>query len=453
MSELINSTPPLPPKYSKNLYILIGTIFINIILCLLIIADISLFIRYNQIDEKISFLPNSKTVINSDELVSIINSTVQNEIFADTDFKLSDYDLTVQIVKPNQDNINQNSILINSVALAIYPSCDSIEAGLKTFFDNKKIPISDEISSNISEISANTNIRYATLIQQLAQPEQNIADDLNHQIVTINIVIIILLTLIIILIILYNQISIKESKQIKKIADTPSKKINALIKITPIKLIIYNLCIIITAIVLAFPISNIIVPNIKPSNYSIDISQNIATPFDMNVNTGEENTPITFIDPPNKPLYMEPFGSIDVPSQALHKDIIEGANDDAIKNQPGHFSFSAWPGELGPVIIEGHNQSYFGKGTGWLPDFGKIWYLNLGDLFTITTDYGVFTYKVTDKHVQSADSFKILERVLERDHRFAILYTCYPLNSVHAVDRAIITGEQIAGPIILEDKD
>lgn len=80
-------------------------------------------------------------------------------------------------------------------------------------------------------------------------------------------------------------------------------------------------------------------------------------------------------------------------------------------------NYSAYIGVPGRVVIAGHNHTYFRT----LPK------VKIGDVVTLTTDYGVFTYKVSDTQILGDTDTSLLyyDPLAEKVTDDLIMYTCW----------------------------
>ncbi len=127
------------------------------------------------------------------------------------------------------------------------------------------------------------------------------------------------------------------------------------------------------------------------------------------------------------PLYGTKYGEIKIDSINLVAPVYLGDNNKILKLGVGHYSGSYFPGEGGSILYAAHNNSYFKK----LP------YVVVGDLITITTDYGTFNYKV-----YATDIIKETEEdklPIDDKEEILMLYTCYPLTGIgHKSHRFVV---------------
>lgn len=147
---------------------------------------------------------------------------------------------------------------------------------------------------------------------------------------------------------------------------------------------------------------------------------------------------------PNPPAFGTKFASIDIDKVDIHHKIKMGSTlENLSDNSAAMYSGSKMPGDFGMTLIGGH--SWFNALEA--PDFGKISYLEIGDTFKITTDYGVFHYKVIEKHIERADTYPVDTKLAQNDRRFAVLYSCYPIDRTNTPDRVFVEADLVDGPV------
>ncbi|GHT82319.1 hypothetical protein FACS1894125_4670 [Actinomycetota bacterium] len=411
-------------KYAYLLSFLTSTIAFAVVLIFLL----STFVRINDITGQIPSLSKTTTVPNQEDLLTTINNKIQDEVFPDVDFSLQKNDLLASLSQNPDTPQGQQSIEINSTLYYNFPSYQIVQEALLKWLDEQKVPQTDDVNAGIKSVATNVSLRYSSFGDQLKSSEDEILKDLNEQQQNLILAALALLLLAQVIIILIQRTFVSGDLSL------------GLVKLKISYLIIWIFAVVFGSAMIGVLVAPTLSQTIYPSKFEVRTDTDTAEPMKL------EDMAVQLIDEPQKPLYMEPFGQIDVDSQNIHQSVIEGTTAESLAQSAGHMSFSAWPGELGPVVIAGHNMSE-DQGT-WQRDFGKIYYLEVGELFTITTDYGKFVYQVTDNHVEAADGYDLLEKTTDRGHRFAILYSCYPIDSGDTPDRTFITAEQISGPLV-----
>ncbi len=130
--------------------------------------------------------------------------------------------------------------------------------------------------------------------------------------------------------------------------------------------------------------------------------------------------------------------------------VVQGTEEDDLKNGPGHYTDSVDPGELGNFAVAAHRS-----GHGWVfEDFPE---LRVGDRIEIISPNGTFIYELDDAPSGDPDGNKIniddtwvVDPVpgegpdVEPTDRRITLTTCWPrIGSSH---RMYATGTLIEGP-------
>jgi sortase A len=87
------------------------------------------------------------------------------------------------------------------------------------------------------------------------------------------------------------------------------------------------------------------------------------------------------------PEVGKPIGMIEIPKIGVKKVVVEGTDTEVLKQGPGHYVDTPYPGSLGNASIAGHRTTYGAP-------FNRINELNPGDLINVYTQQGAFTYKV-----------------------------------------------------------
>lgn len=102
----------------------------------------------------------------------------------------------------------------------------------------------------------------------------------------------------------------------------------------------------------------------------------------------------------------------------LSAPLFYGDNDTVLQKGVGHYTGSALPGEGRPILISGHDGTYF----------APIEFLKTGDQIKITTAYGEFIYEVIGTKIADSEDTKAYDLAQEKEQ--LILYTCYPFGQL-----------------------
>jgi sortase A len=115
----------------------------------------------------------------------------------------------------------------------------------------------------------------------------------------------------------------------------------------------------------------------------------------------------------------EAIGRIRIPSIGVDKIVVQGTDEAALMNGPGHYPATPLPGEHGTVGIAGHRTTY-------LAPFRHLDGVHAGDRITLTMPYGTFAYRVQRTRIVPSDALWITHRV---GYDRLVLSACHPLYS------------------------
>ena len=120
------------------------------------------------------------------------------------------------------------------------------------------------------------------------------------------------------------------------------------------------------------------------------------------------------------PYYGDQYAKITIDNDSANiKDypVYWGDSDDLLDLGVVQSNYSAYIGATGRVVLAAHNHTYFR----YLPN------VKVGDTVTLTTDYGVFTYKVRETQILYDDDTSLLYYDPNADEITddLILYTCW----------------------------
>lgn len=112
--------------------------------------------------------------------------------------------------------------------------------------------------------------------------------------------------------------------------------------------------------------------------------------------------------------------------------IIEGAKPEQLKKGAGHHPDMAYPGQVGNCLLFGHRNTVF-------RDFGD---LKKGDTIQIKTEYGTFTYEISDMQVTFP-----LDPLMFKGYNepMLTLVTCYPFHYVGPAPKRYVVVCKMTG--------
>lgn len=112
------------------------------------------------------------------------------------------------------------------------------------------------------------------------------------------------------------------------------------------------------------------------------------------------------------------YANISCETVGLEAPIYYGDSDTILSYGVGQYPASGLPGSGKPILIGGHDETYF----------ASLEQIKVGDTVLIDTNYGKFEYKVTSTKVTDAMDTKAYN--LDQQKEQLILYTCYPFGQV-----------------------
>lgn len=112
------------------------------------------------------------------------------------------------------------------------------------------------------------------------------------------------------------------------------------------------------------------------------------------------------------------YGTITCERIALSAPVYYGDSDDTLLKGIGQYPNGVLPGDGKPLLMSGHDATFF----------APLEQIKIGDIITISTDYGIYTYSVTTKIITEATDNTAYD--LTQDKEQLILYTCYPFGEL-----------------------
>lgn len=167
-----------------------------------------------------------------------------------------------------------------------------------------------------------------------------------------------------------------------------------------------------------------------------------AAPITPDASDGEAGPPADFAPGPGKGVFRLRIPAIDV-----DQIVVEGVGTEDLRKGPGHFPScrrgferplctdldEVWPGEEGRAIVSGHRTTYGAP-------FYYLDRLKPGDEIITETQWGDFTYEVTDKEIVAPDSRDIANPAAATFAEI-VLTTCNPRFS--AAQRLIVYARMV----------
>ena len=113
------------------------------------------------------------------------------------------------------------------------------------------------------------------------------------------------------------------------------------------------------------------------------------------------------------PELGDEFATLKIPEVGVESPILQGEGKAQLRQGAGHYVGSLLPGEGGNIVLSGHRETVFYS----LQD------VELGHQVFIETDYGTYTYEVSDIYITTPDD---VTPTVPTDTEKLTLYTCYP---------------------------
>jgi sortase A len=139
------------------------------------------------------------------------------------------------------------------------------------------------------------------------------------------------------------------------------------------------------------------------------------------------------------PEFGEEFGELTIESASIDYPVINGDMEDQLLKGIGHFFGSRYPGENGKIVLDAHRNTLF-------KNLGKV---KIGDKVAFKTNYGDYTYKVSNIRITTGSDKSIIEPADGSEK--LVLYTCYPFHYIgNAPNRYVVTCDLTEGTPIKE---
>ena len=137
------------------------------------------------------------------------------------------------------------------------------------------------------------------------------------------------------------------------------------------------------------------------------------------------------------PKTGEQFGELIIEDCSIENKLFFGDGSVALRNGVGVYNGSFIPGYGKTILVAGHNNTYF----------NGLKNAKAGQIVTIRTSYGNYTYEITDTAVKKATDTSAYD--LSADKENLIMYTCYPFDELGLTDkRFFVYAKYVSGPQI-----
>lgn len=140
--------------------------------------------------------------------------------------------------------------------------------------------------------------------------------------------------------------------------------------------------------------------------------------------------------PVPKPAIAEgrPIGEIQIARLGLTAIIVQGDSAAVLRLAVGHLAETALPGESGNVVLAGHRDTFF----------RPLKRVHVGDVITLKTRGGAFTYRVESTSVVPPSDVQVIRPT---GRPTLTLITCYPFTYIgSAPNRFIVRAHETDAP-------
>ena len=150
-----------------------------------------------------------------------------------------------------------------------------------------------------------------------------------------------------------------------------------------------------------------------------------------------ETIPLSSITYPNE---GDRYATITIEGTEVNAPVYYGDNTTILNQGVGTYkddSRAGIPGESKTILLAGHNNTFF----------NDLQSVEVGDVVTIETHYGTYTYTVEDCKVLEYNDTSAYD--FTRTDENLILYTCYPFDMLgYTPFRFFVYAEYVSGPVI-----
>lgn len=135
------------------------------------------------------------------------------------------------------------------------------------------------------------------------------------------------------------------------------------------------------------------------------------------------------------PVFYQQYAELVCSELDIEAPVFWGDTDLILRSGAGTYSASSLPGYGGSILMSAHNSTFF-KG---------LKNASVGDVFTLTTTYGRFQYRVSSVRVHDVSDDAVN---FNQKEECLVLYTCYPFKPLAGVSeqRLFVYCDKISGP-------
>jgi len=176
---------------------------------------------------------------------------------------------------------------------------------------------------------------------------------------------------------------------------------------------------------------NIYVPTSEGLEESSETSETSSEPKKP---LSSKTVPITSIE---YPRYSDQFGELIIEDCGIKVPLFFGDGNLQLNNGVGIYTGSFIPGYGRPILVAGHNVTYF----------NGLKYAKEGQIVLIRTSYGNYRYEITGVEVHDKDDTSAYD--LGAEEETLTMYTCYPFDMVGLTPyRCFVYAKFLSGPAL-----
>ena len=121
------------------------------------------------------------------------------------------------------------------------------------------------------------------------------------------------------------------------------------------------------------------------------------------------------------------IGILEIPGINKELPIVEGTDEDALKQGVGHYTSTVYPGQKDQILLSGHRDTVF---TG-------LDKLKNGETIIVKMFHGTFTYTIVDTEIVDENDTTVIRSTAPEE--MLTLSTCYPFRYIgNAPQRYIV---------------
>lgn len=139
------------------------------------------------------------------------------------------------------------------------------------------------------------------------------------------------------------------------------------------------------------------------------------------------------------------YGEISIAGTTVSAPLYYGDDTATLNKGVGTFKDDVGagiPGEGKTILLAGHNNTFF----------NGLQQVEVGDIVTIETHYGTYTYEVTEMEVKDYQDATAYD--FSRTDENLIMYTCYPFDALgFTPDRYFVYAKYVSGPVLVDGEE